>query len=155
MKEYSGISIKIPPPVVTLIFCALMYFLDTIYTIKVVGIINNWLAAALLIVAFFLLLPAAIQFYKNKTTVNPFKPEKTKVLVVAGVYRYSRNPMYLGMALVVLAWAIVLGNPLNISVFFGFILYINYFQIKPEERALENIFGESFNQYKLSVRRWL
>ena len=156
MKESSEVKLKIPPPIVTLVFGVLMFFLDELYSFDVVSIvIRNGVIAVLLFVASFLLFPAVAQFYKNKTTVNPFKPEKTKVLVVEGVYRYSRNPMYLGMALVLLAWGVFLSNPVNVITFFGFIFYMNYFQIKPEEYALDNIFGDSFQKYRLRVRRWI
>ena len=155
MKESSRIRIKIPPPIVTLLFGVLMYFLDPIYHVEVSIGVRDVLILSLLLASLILLLPAVVQFFKNKTTVNPFKPEKSKVLVVAGVYRYSRNPMYLGMAAVLLAWAVYLSNPINVVTFLCFILYINYFQIKPEENALEDTFGEDFKCYKSKVRRWL
>tara|TARA_R110002167_G_scaffold180956_25_gene381213 strand:+ start:1413 stop:1883 length:471 start_codon:yes stop_codon:yes gene_type:complete len=156
MKESSRIKLKVPPPIVTFIFGVLMFCLDALYSVELeISVARSGLIATSLIVALFLLFPALIQFYKNKTTVNPFKPEKTNTLVVEGVYRYSRNPMYLGMALVLLAWGIFLSNPFNLILFFSFILYMNYFQIKPEEYALEHLFGEDFTRYKLNVRRWL
>ena len=155
MEKTSKIKLKVPPPIVTLIFGVLMFCLDMLYSIEVISVVGNGFIAIVLIAASFLLFPAVVQFYRNKTTVNPFKPENTKVLVVGGVYQYSRTPMYLGMALVLLAWGVFLSNPLNIITFFCFIFYMNYFQIKPEENALEHIFGESFQSYKTKVRRWL
>lgn len=155
MEKPAKIKLKVPPPLVTLIFGVLMYYLDALYSIEVVSVVRNVFIAIVLIAASFLLFPAVVQFYKNKTTVNPFTPEKTNVLVVEGVYRYSRNPMYLGMALVLLAWGVFLSNPLNLITFCCFIAYMNYFQIKPEENALEHLFGKDFQSYKMKVRRWL
>lgn len=155
MEKSSKIKLKIPPPVVTLIFGVLMFGLDSLYSVEVVSVVGNGFIAIVLVAASFLLFPAIVQFFKNKTTVNPFTPEKTNVLVVEGVYRYSRNPMYLGMAFILLAWGLFLSNPLNLIIFCCFIAYMNYFQIKHEENALEHIFGESFQRYKMKVRRWL
>jgi protein-S-isoprenylcysteine O-methyltransferase Ste14 len=155
MKKHSKIIIKIPPPVVTLVFSVFMYLLDSLVTIKFTGFWLNGLIILFLCLAAFLLLPAVVLFYKSKTTVNPLKPETAKVLVVEGVYRYSRNPMYLGMAFILIAWGIFLANPLNVFIFFCFIYYMNNFQIKVEEKALEVIFGENFKMYMQKVRRWI
>tara|TARA_R110001592_G_scaffold137324_1_gene355223 strand:- start:8113 stop:8580 length:468 start_codon:yes stop_codon:yes gene_type:complete len=155
MKESFRINLKVPPPIVTLVFSGLMYALDLIYNFEFALMNQLWLMVVLLIIAFFLLFPALAQFYRQKTTVNPLKPETTKVLVIEGIYHYSRNPMYLGMAFILLAWGAFLANPLNIITFIGFILYMNVFQIKLEEEALEKIFGEDFTQYKERVRRWV
>lgn len=155
MKDSTKINLKIPPPVVTLAFSGLMYVLDWFYTFKISSASLIWLIVLLLSIASFLLLPAVAQFYKNKTTVNPLKPETSKVLVTEGVYYYSRNPMYLGMALVLLAWGVFLANPINIILFIGFIVYMNELQIKLEEEALDAIFGDEFKKYKHNVRRWI
>lgn len=110
---------------------------------------------ALLIASILLLLPAVLNFYRRHTTVNPLKPESTSSLVVDGVYRFSRNPMYLGMALALFSWVFYLANPLNI-IFFGFyIFYMTEFQIKFEEKALLNLFGQDFKHYMKKVRRWI
>ena len=155
MKESSRIRIKIPPPIVTLLFGVLMYFLDPIYHVEVSIGVRDVLILSLLLASLILLLPAVVQFFKNKTTVNPFKPEKSKVLVVAGVYRYSRNPMYLGMALILTGVAFLLANLSAFIVLPFFIILMNYLQIKPEEKILEKRFGQSYLEYKKSVRRWI
>jgi len=94
-------------------------------------------------------------FRKAHTTVNPLHPEKASHLVTGGIYQVSRNPMYLGMSVLLLAWAVFLASPwmlLGVAVFMS---YITRFQIQPEERALEDLFGEDFRAYRASVRRWL
>ncbi len=96
-----------------------------------------------------------LSFRRARTTVNPLQPQQASSLVEAGIYRYSRNPMYLGFALILAAWALALASPLALLGVLIFVLYMNRFQIAPEERALEALFGEAFDGYRARVRRWL
>ena len=75
--------------------------------------------------------------------------------MTAGIYRVSRNPMYLGFAILLLAWAVFLASPWMLLGVPAFMMFISRFQIQPEERALESLFGEEFRDYKARVRRWL
>jgi protein-S-isoprenylcysteine O-methyltransferase Ste14 len=100
-------------------------------------------------------LAGLISFRRAKTTINPLKPQRTSSLVARGIYRYTRNPMYVGMAFLLTAWAAWLAQPLALLGPVAFVLYINRFQIAPEERVLGTIFGEEFAAYKARVRRWL
>ncbi len=95
------------------------------------------------------------EFFKNNTTVNPVNPENTTRLVTSGVYRYSRNPMYVGFALCLLAWAALIGSYISLVGLPVFIWYITKYQIIPEESALESKFSKSFVEYKNRVRRWI
>lgn len=95
------------------------------------------------------------EFRRARTTVNPMNPSGASSLVSGGVYRFTRNPMYLGMAFVLAGWGLTLGHPVSLALLFAFVLYMNRFQIIPEERALEAIFGEAFADYCVRVRRWL
>ena len=94
-------------------------------------------------------------FVRAKTTVNPMKPDSASSLVVSGIYARSRNPMYLGLLLILVGWALYLSNALAFLLLPAFILYMNRFQIEPEERALTALFGQEFVAYKSRVRRWL
>jgi len=94
-------------------------------------------------------------FRKKKTTVLPFKPEKTSSLVTDGVYAKTRNPMYLGMALIVLGVICITRQPVGLLALLAACAYLTKFQIKPEEKALEDIFGQEFLDYKTRVRRWI
>lgn len=100
-------------------------------------------------------LVSVFAFLLAKTTVNPLSPQNTNTLVVSGLYKISRNPMYLGMLLILTGWTIWLGNPLGVLPVFLFVVSITYLQIKPEERALEEKFGDSYRDYKQRVRRWI
>lgn len=94
-------------------------------------------------------------FIRAKTTVNPMKPDSSSSLVISGIYRFTRNPMYLGFLLGLLGWAIFLSNALAFFLLPAFIVYMNRFQIEPEEKALARLFGEQFVAYRSRVRRWL
>lgn len=94
-------------------------------------------------------------FFRRRTTVNPLTPEKTQKLVIDGFYRFSRNPMYLGMLLMLIGWALWLGHAFAFAWPALFVWLINEMQIKPEERALEEKFGEAYIAYKRRVRRWI
>ena len=96
-----------------------------------------------------------VSFRRARTTVNPMKPELSSSLVVSGIYGLTRNPMYLGFLLVLLGWAVFLSSVLAFLFLPAFILYMNRFQIDPEERALAALFGQEFTAYKARARRWL
>ena len=94
-------------------------------------------------------------FRRARTTVNPTRPQSTSSLVSGGVYRVSRNPMYLGFVLALVGVAFLLSNALSLVFIPAFVLYMNRFQIGPEERVLTAIFGEEFTTYRQRVRRWV
>ena len=115
------------------------------------------LALAVVIASIGLAIDVAglLEFRKARTTMNPMRPDAASALVRGGVFRRTRNPMYLGMAIVLLGWAVYLAHPLPLLGIPCFIAYLNRFQIAPEERVLERRFGEQFLAYRESVRRWL
>lgn len=95
------------------------------------------------------------EFRRARTTVDPRDPSKSKAIVTSGIYQLTRNPMYVGFLLTLVSWCIYLSN---LSAAFGpvlFILYLNRFQIAPEERILTARFGEYYEAYRRGVRRWL
>ena len=96
-----------------------------------------------------------LEFKRAKTTVNPTKPGLSSSLVRSGIYRHTRNPMYLGFLLILVGWATWTANLLAFVVLPVFVLYMNRFQIKPEERALTSIFGDEFKAYCSETRRWI
>ena len=96
-----------------------------------------------------------VQFRRSKTTVNATKPETASTLVSSGAFRITRNPMYVGIALVLVAWGAFLSSPWTLLGPLAFAAYITRFQITPEERALSVLFGGEYSAYKSRVRRWL
>jgi protein-S-isoprenylcysteine O-methyltransferase Ste14 len=116
---------------------------------------RRFVAASLAIAGLSVALAGVVQFGQVRTTVNPTSPERTSAIVTAGLYRWSRNPMYLGMALMLLgaaAWTSTLAGYLLVAVFCA---YLTRFQIVPEERALAAAFGPEFERYAATVRRWI
>jgi protein-S-isoprenylcysteine O-methyltransferase Ste14 len=95
------------------------------------------------------------EFHQQQTTVNPLKPKQASALVTSGIFQFTRNPMYLGMLIVLLGWADLLDNLLAFSGAGFFYLYISIFQIKPEEVVMTQKFGEEYLEYSRQVRRWL
>lgn len=98
---------------------------------------------------------AVSSFVQIKTTVNPMAPNTATKLVTDGVYRFSRNPMYLGMLSLLLALSIYLGTLTAFIVLPLFVWYMTEFQIKPEEESLKTVFGKAYEDYLTKVRRWL
>ena len=94
-------------------------------------------------------------FRKARTTVNPWRVNASSELVVSGVYRHTRNPMYLGLLLGLLGWGIFLANAFALLLALIFVPFMNRFQILPEERALRQAYGEGFGEYCRRVGRWL
>ena len=113
------------------------------------------LSYVLFLFGFGILFTAARSFKEHNTTINPIKIETASSLVVSGIFNYSRNPMYLGMALILLGLSLKF-NLIGGLIFSAlFILFITNFQIKPEEKAMQKNFGEEFLSYKNRERRWL
>ena len=150
------LELKVPPPVVFAVTAVLMWLFSRIvpafaFQIPARNAVAISLAAAGLIAG----ISGVVTFWRAKTTVSPLKPQSTSSLVSWGVYRVTRNPMYLGFLLVLTSWAILLSSAVALLFLPGFILYIHLFQIVPEERALTSLFGEEFLAYKSRSRRWL
>ena len=145
---------KIPPPIVTLAFGLMIYFLRNIFP-DINNIIFYILSLFFIILGPFILISAVRSFKAEQTTINPININNASSLVISGVFKYSRNPMYLGMVFILLALSFrfnLVGGILFTSIF---IMYITKFQIIPEEAAMKSIFGEDFNKYKNKTRRWI
>jgi protein-S-isoprenylcysteine O-methyltransferase Ste14 len=115
---------------------------------------HNWLAAVVILAGFVTGSTGVLTFRKAKTTTNPLKPHAS-TLVTRGVYAMSRNPMYLGGLVKLLGWAVFLRSGLAFLFLPLYVLYINRFQIGPEERVLASLFGETYVAYQARARRWL
>lgn len=147
--------LKIPPAVVFLVFGLLMYLLAEFLPFGYFDFLGrHYLMIGLLVFAFIIGAIALAQFFLSKTTIDPSHPANAKKLVENGIYTYTRNPMYLALLVLLLAWGIWLGNAFNTLLAAGFVTYMNRFQIIPEEQALTQIFGKDYKQYCLLVRRW-
>jgi protein-S-isoprenylcysteine O-methyltransferase Ste14 len=151
-----SLELKIPPPLVALLWGLLMWLASQLVApVDVLPGIRGGLAIVIALVGFAIGLAAMVSFRRAKTTMNPIKPGAASSLVTSGVFRFTRNPMYLSLFLYLLAWAVYLSNWLALLLVPVFVLYINRFQIQPEERTLSALFDPEYAAYKSRVRRWL
>lgn len=150
------LELLIPPPVIMLATGVLMWVFSKLLS----GFAFPWIhsgawGAATALLGLAISLSAVATFKHARTTVDPRRPTEATTLITSGIYLYSRNPMYLGVILVLVGWALFLGNLLSALLIVGFVLYINRYQILPEERLLQEKFGADFLAYKDKVRRWI
>ncbi len=150
----------VPPPVVTAVTCGFMWtsarwFQHSAVFTPLKFALQGPLAVIFLVIGLLLMVLAAWTFTRAKTTLNPMLPERASSLVTNGIFRLSRNPIYLGDALLLVAYGIWLGCLANVAWLILFIGYIQYFQIIPEERALRQLFGQDYSEYCSRVRRWI
>lgn len=147
---------KIPPPLAGLV-CALLGWALADLAPGLTWRLPQLKALALLLalVGVGLDLWGLWAFRRSQTTVNPLVPGRASAVVQGGPYRFTRNPMYLGMALLLLAWCAFWGNPLSLLALGLFVGFITRFQIVPEERTLADKFGAPYQDYLRRVRRWL
>lgn len=152
----AALELRIPPPVVAVLVAVAMW--------GVAGYGPQWpmppfwrnvIAAVFALAGVAVDLVALATFRASRTTFNPLKPGRASALVTHGLYRITRNPMYLGSLLLLLGWAVYLSALLPFAGLVVFVAYITRFQIRPEERALAALFGEEYADYTARVRRWL
>ncbi len=156
MRCMAVLDTKVPPPLVMLVSASLGWLAARIWPAARFDLPGRWLWIGALVATGVLVAGAGIrEFRRASTTVNPLAPERASALVAGGVFRFTRNPMYLGMAMCLIGFALWLGNAAALTAVPAFTLYISRFQIAPEERALAARFGAQFDAYRARVRRWL
>ena len=152
---------RIPPPLIDLACAALMWWLAGLLPqAQLWPRGGSWLvwvvALSLALIGGLIALAGVREFARARTTVNPLAPQRASTLVTGGIYRYTRNPMYLGMLLVLIGWGVWLGNA--VALLAGpllAVLVLNALQIAPEERVMRERFGDDYARYAARVRRWL
>lgn len=148
-------KLKILPPLVMLIFGCFMFVLSRFLPFGSFDFFGREeLAVFLFALAFLIMVIALLQFSRAKTTTNPINLTKTSSLVTKGIFKYTRNPMYLAMLLILLGFGLKLGNAFNTLMAASFVLYMNRFQIESEEKALTKLFKKEYNIYCKATRRW-
>jgi len=145
---------KIPPPLLVLILIISNYFsskkIDLIFLPN-----QNLISLIILLIGLVILINTILKFIKFKTTIDPIKFKKVNKLITSGIYKYSRNPMYLCLLMVVISSSIFFLNVFSITTPFIFYYWINRFQIKREENFLTKKFGKEYLLYKTKTRRWI
>ena len=145
---------KIPPPIIALLFIIVTYLSSLVIVPFKFGN-QSLLAYLIFVMGLVFVLSAMRQFKQKNTIINPMTPKQTTTLVVDGIYNYSRNPMYLGLLLVLTSSGIFFGAWLSLLIVPLFWLLISTLQIIPEEEAMLELFGEKFVKYKREVHRWI
>jgi protein-S-isoprenylcysteine O-methyltransferase Ste14 len=151
-----ALELKVPPPIAALLAGVAMWvtarLLPAIHVASHQRLPLAVICAALGVIVALLGFSALSQ---ANTTINPVNPEKASAVVTGGIYRYTRNPMYLGLTALLVAWTIWLSVPWVIIGPVAFMLYLTRFQIIPEERIMSSKFGRDYDEYRQRVRRWL
>jgi protein-S-isoprenylcysteine O-methyltransferase Ste14 len=149
-------ELKIPPPIIALMCALLMFGIARAVPAGAVAVaVAPVISVALALAGVTLALAGVIAFNRSQTTIHPLHPEKTSALVTSGIYNRTRNPMYLGMVLVLAGVAVYLGNALALVGLPLFVATITRLQIIPEEQILRAKFGAEFDTYTERVRRWI
>ena len=150
------LELRIPPLVVVAAAALLMWLIARGLPALHIDLAGTTFAAAVLwCIGIIMAAAGVLEFRRARTTTNPLAPQDASTLVTGGVYRFSRNPMYVGFVTVLLGWAVFLSNPAVLIVVLACVCYLTRFQIVPEERVLEKTFGPEFEAYRRAVRRWL
>jgi len=156
IEPMNSLELKVPPPAIAVLVAAAMWALSRVTpSVQIPSGIRVFLALAIAMVAIGFSVAGVISFRRAKTTLDPTKPQSASSLVSSGIYAVTRNPMYVGLLLVLIALAIFLSSPWTLVGPAAYFLYIGRFQIAPEERALTALFGTEYTEYLSKVRRWL
>ena len=151
-----GLEARIPPPVIAILFALAMWGVSRFTpALELAHLPRLIIAAVLFGTGVVFEFAGILSFRRARTTVNPMSPHKASALVVSGIYRITRNPMYVGLAFELCAVAIFLASPAALIGVVGFVTYIQALQIRPEERVLVKVFGDDYREYQTKVRRWL
>ncbi len=154
-----ALELKMPPPILGMLIAAAMWGASLVAPwplgdgppARGATVVGTVIAALGLAIG----ISGAVALRRSGTTVNPIKPERVSAFVEGGAFRFTRNPMYLGVAVLLVGWAVCLFSAAALLGPAVFVLYIDRFQIVPEERVLAQRFGATYLAYKARVRRWL
>ncbi len=147
---------RVPPPLmVVLIWGAMAVIAWFTPAVEIGSYVRFPIGGIVIALGALVVVQGARTFWRNKTTINPVDLESASVLVTSGVFRYSRNPMYVGFTAMLVGWAVCLAAPWAILGPVAFVLFTNRFQIIPEERVMRDKFGQAYDDYRSEVRRWI
>lgn len=156
LRPMTSLELKIPPPAIAALVAVAMWGLSLATSpLPVPSVVRLWSALAIAVVGTGFSAAGVISFRRARTTLNPTKPQSTSALVCSGIYSVTRNPMYVGLLLVLVAFAVFLSSAWALLGPAAYFVYIGRFQIVPEERVLTALFGAEYAAYRSKVRRWL
>jgi protein-S-isoprenylcysteine O-methyltransferase Ste14 len=150
------LELKVPPPIAAVLVGAAMWGVaHRLAAVELTAPLRFTVAVVCAALGLIVALAGFLAFRRAKTAVSPIHPEAASTVVMGGIYKYTRNPMYVGLSAVLTGWAIWLSVP---WVFLGpvaLMLFLARFQIIPEERVMSSKFGRDYDEYRERVRRWL
>ena len=150
------LELKVPPPILALLLAGAMWGVSQHEPqIAIPAGVRRSVALLLALVGASFDVLGLLAFRRSRTTVDPFKPHRASAFVANGVYKVTRNPMYLGLTFLLLGWAVFLGSPWPFLAPVLFVPFVDRFQVRPEEEAMARLFGESYAAYTAEVPRWL
>lgn len=152
---WAALELKVPPLLLTLLLAGVAWWISPEVGLAAATTLWGALGYLLMVLGLFCITLGVIEVKRLGTTVDPTRPQRATTLVTSGIYRFSRNPMYLGFLLLLSGWSACLLLPQGGLLGLLLVLYLNRFQIKPEERVLTQRFGRSFAEYCTRTRRWL
>jgi protein-S-isoprenylcysteine O-methyltransferase Ste14 len=152
----NALELKVPPPIVVILTGLLMWLSpSTLFPVLQGNLWAIYLGLVLMLLGILMDGYAAMMFFAAKTTISPVAPQNASTLVVNGIFKFTRNPMYLGMTILLLGWALLLQNAAAVLGPILFVTYITRFQILPEERILTQKWGDTYTAYLSKTKRWL
>lgn len=147
---------RIPPPIVVLITAAMMWVIARLTYLAPINQNVRYITATLLVVLGVSVTWLGMsRFRQAGTTLNPVQIGRASSLVTGGIYQFTRNPMYLGLCIILTGVAVWLSAPWTLLGLAIFVLFMSRFQIQPEERAMRTLFGEAYDEYCRGTRRWV
>lgn len=155
-KNRVSLELKVPPIAVMIVFAVVMAGVAKLLPGFSFGFPGRLgIAISLTLAGVSIILAGILAFRQHRTTINPIKPETATAIVTTGIYRFTRNPMYVGFVFMLAGWTAFLVNLGAVLVLPICVVYLTQFQIKPEERTLQKKFGKPFTDYMDRVRRWV
>lgn len=156
MISFRWLEHRIPPPAVAVVTAGAMWGIAQLGPlIDISPLLRVTVAVACALIGGAFNVAGMVAFQQARTTLSPMRPDQASALVTTGVYRITRNPMYVGGAILLISWAVYLSSPWALFGPIFFVLYVTKLQILPEERSLSAMFGNDFDDYCARVRRWL
>ncbi|MDR2688522.1 MAG: isoprenylcysteine carboxylmethyltransferase family protein [Azoarcus sp.] len=149
------LHLKVPPALLAALIAGIMWLVDYFIYRGQPSTLQFYAGSPIALAGGIISAVGLISFFCAKTTINPIHPERTAELVTSGIFRLSRNPIYLGLVLSLIGLSVRLASPPTLFGPLVFACYTHYFQILPEERILAAVFGDEYERYKANVRRWL
>lgn len=147
---------RFPPPFVTLIIGAAMWGVSKLTSpIPIEATLHYALTGVIGMFALIVGPAGILEFRRRRTTINPIQIDQASRVVTSGIFRFTRNPMYVGLTALLTTWAVWLAVPLSLLGPLAFALFTHRFQILPEERVMSAKFGRDYDEYRRRVRRWM